>query len=86
MGVRKPAFWCVRDWDSPISWQIYELYMFVLVLVLPLSIMAGTYGAIGREVWRVTYLRSSMTKCVDTLYIYIISIRHLVAILCALHS
>ena len=65
MGVRKPAFWCVRDWDSPISWQIYELYMLVLVLVLPLFIMAGTYGAIGREVWRVTYLRSSMTKYVD---------------------
>jgi len=67
VGVRKPAFWCVRDWDSPISWQIYELYMLVLVLVLPLSIMAGTYGAIGREVWRVTYLRSSMTK-----YVYLL--------------
>ncbi|XP_046653001.1 cholecystokinin receptor type A-like isoform X1 [Daphnia pulicaria] len=66
VGVRKPAFWCVRDWDSPISWQIYELYMFVLVLVLPLSIMAGTYGAIGREVWRVTYLRSSMTNDPNT--------------------
>nr|CAH0108948.1 unnamed protein product [Daphnia galeata] len=66
VGVRKPAFWCVRDWDSPISWQIYELYMLVLVLVLPLSIMGGTYGAIGREVWRVTYLRSSMTNDTNT--------------------
>ncbi|XP_045027343.1 pyroglutamylated RF-amide peptide receptor isoform X2 [Daphnia magna] len=66
VGVRKPAFWCVRDWDSPISWQIYELYMLVLVLVLPLSIMAVTYGAIGREVWRVTYLRSSMTNDTNT--------------------
>lgn len=62
VGVRVPAFWCVRDWDNPLSWQIYELYMLLLVLVLPLTIMAGAYGAIGREIWRVTYLRSSMIR------------------------
>lgn len=62
MGERVPAFWCVRDWDSPLSWQIYELYMLLLVLVLPLTIMAWAYAAIGKEIWRVTYLRSAMTK------------------------
>lgn len=62
MGERVPAYWCVRDWENPIHWQIYEIYMLVLVLVIPLSIMAYTYGAMGREIWRVTYLRSAMTK------------------------
>lgn len=38
--------------------------MLVLVLVLPLAIMAGAYAAIGREIWRVTYLRSAMVKYV----------------------
>jgi len=55
-----PAFWCVRDWDSPLSWQIYELYMLVLVLVLPLTIMAGAYARIAREIWRVTFMRSAL--------------------------
>lgn len=55
-----PAFWCVRDWDSPLSWQIYELYMLVLVLVIPLTIMAGAYARIAREIWRVTFMRSAL--------------------------
>ena len=62
VGERVPAFWCVRDWDSPLLWQLYELYMLVLVLVVPLTVMAGAYAAIAREIWRVTYLRSALTK------------------------
>lgn len=73
MGVRVPAYWCVRDWESPVFWQIYELYMLVLVLVIPLTIMAFAYGAIVREIWRVTYLRSVMAKynILRRRYIYI---------------
>ena len=62
VGERVPAYWCVRDWNNPLGWQIYELYMLILVLVLPTIIMAGAYGAIGREIWKVTALRSTMIK------------------------
>ena len=62
VGERFPAYWCVRDWENPISWQVYELYMCLLILVMPLSIMAWAYTAICKEIWRVTYLRSAMTK------------------------
>ena len=62
MGERVPAYWCVRDWLSPLGWQIYELYMLILVLILPTVIMAVAYCAIGREIWRVTAQRSAMIK------------------------
>ena len=62
MGERVPAYWCVRNWDNPIGWRIYELYMLVLVLILPSTVMAAAYGAIGREIWRVTAQRGAMTK------------------------
>lgn len=62
VGERVPAYWCVRDWERPLSWQIYELYMLFLILIIPLAIMAGAYCTIAREIWRVTYLRSAMIK------------------------
>lgn len=68
VGERVPAFWCVRDWERPLAWQIYELYMLVLILVIPLIVMAGAYGTIGREIYRVTNLRSVMTKYVTFSY------------------
>lgn len=67
VGERVPAYWCVRDWDNPLNWQVYELYMLTLVLIVPLSVMAAAYGAIAREIWRVTYLRSAMIKSVHLL-------------------
>ena len=41
--------------------------------VFPLTIMGVAYTAIGTEIWRVTYLRSTMMKyCIHLLTIYFI--------------
>ncbi|XP_046477360.1 galanin receptor type 1 [Neodiprion pinetum] len=56
------AFWCVRDRRSVTLWQIHEVYMLLLVLVVPLIVMAFCYTAICWEIWRVMKRRYHMTS------------------------
>ncbi|XP_053599069.1 QRFP-like peptide receptor [Microplitis demolitor] len=62
VGERIPSFWCVRDSDSQLLWRLHELYMLLLVLVVPLVVMAFCYTAICWEIWRVMKRRYHMTS------------------------
>ncbi|XP_076751230.1 QRFP-like peptide receptor isoform X5 [Xylocopa sonorina] len=62
VGLRVIAYWCVRDSDAGLLWQAHEVYMLILVLVLPLIVMAFCYTAICWEIWRVMKRRYHMTS------------------------
>ncbi|KAF3427288.1 hypothetical protein E2986_02331 [Frieseomelitta varia] len=62
VGMRVIAYWCVRDSESGLLWRAHEVYMLVLVLVLPLTVMAYCYTAICWEIWRVMKRRYQMTS------------------------
>lgn len=62
VGERFKAFWCVRNWESRALWHYHEIYMLVLVLVVPALIMMVAYTLICWEVWRVMEKRSLMTS------------------------
>lgn len=66
MGERIPAYWCVRDSANPISWKIYEIYMLIIVLILPSTIMVIAYGTICQEIWRMALQRGALTKLAIT--------------------
>ncbi|XP_042216630.1 QRFP-like peptide receptor, partial [Homarus americanus] len=61
VGDRVKAFWCVRDFDSPLLWRSYETYMMVLVLVVPACIMAVAYAAISNAIINMMVQRRSIT-------------------------
>ncbi|XP_012270260.1 QRFP-like peptide receptor [Orussus abietinus] len=62
VGQRYLAYWCVRDSDSETLWRLHEVYMLLLVLVVPLIVMAFCYTAICWEIWRVMKRRYHMTS------------------------
>ncbi|XP_043785662.1 QRFP-like peptide receptor isoform X3 [Apis laboriosa] len=62
VGLRVIAYWCVRDSEGGLLWRAHEVYMLVLVLVLPLAVMAYCYTAICWEIWRVMKRRYHMTS------------------------
>ncbi|XP_015185570.1 PREDICTED: galanin receptor type 1-like isoform X1 [Polistes dominula] len=62
VGQRVIAYWCVRDPDAAFLWKAHEVYMLVLVLVLPLTVMAFCYTAICWEIWKVMKRRYHMTS------------------------
>ncbi|KOC68526.1 Pyroglutamylated RFamide peptide receptor [Habropoda laboriosa] len=62
VGMRVIAYWCVRDSEIGLLWRAHEVYMLVLVLVLPLTVMAFCYTAICWEIWRVMKRRYHMTS------------------------
>ncbi|XP_014469814.1 PREDICTED: pyroglutamylated RFamide peptide receptor-like isoform X4 [Dinoponera quadriceps] len=62
VGLRFIAYWCVRDSEAGLLWQIHEVYMLLLVLVLPLAIMAFCYTTICWEIWRVMKRRYHLTS------------------------
>ncbi|XP_066945714.1 QRFP-like peptide receptor isoform X2 [Macrobrachium rosenbergii] len=61
VGERVKAFWCVRDFDSPLMWRVYETYMLVVVLVMPTIIMAGAYTSISCAIIHMVAQRRTIT-------------------------
>ncbi|KAI5697001.1 gastrin/cholecystokinin type B receptor-like [Diaphorina citri] len=53
VGVKIQAFWCVRNLDNLLLWRIYEVYMLLVILVVPTTIMTVTYSTIALEIHRV---------------------------------
>ena len=35
VGERVPSFWCVPDWDQPWLFRTHEIYLMVVILVIP---------------------------------------------------
>lgn len=56
------AYWCVRDWDNPLFWKLYELYMLTIILIIPTIIMSYSYSRICARLWTV------MNKRPNTLF------------------
>lgn len=53
------AYWCVRDWENSLWWRSYELYMLVIILVIPLIIMSYSYAHICNKLRTVMQDRTS---------------------------
>jgi hypothetical protein len=77
VGVRRIGHWCIKEWYlHSTSWgKVYEVYMLMLILVLPLSAMSFAYVSICCELWTVlssgshdnTRQRTSPGRSVDSL-------------------
>ncbi|CAB4064917.1 unnamed protein product [Lepeophtheirus salmonis] len=50
VGLVQKVFWCVRDDESPLFWQIHEIYSLLVLLVLPGTFMVIAYSIIARKV------------------------------------
>ena len=55
-------FWCIPNWEETFYWQVFQLYMLVIVLVLPSMVMMFAYSTISVEVLKVVRRRRSMTQ------------------------
>lgn len=51
VGEKEKGTWCVRDWYSPVAWKAYELYMLVIILIVPLIIMSYSYAKICSKLY-----------------------------------
>ncbi|XP_047481633.1 gastrin/cholecystokinin type B receptor-like [Penaeus chinensis] len=60
VGERVVSYWCHRDWDNVFLWRTYELYMLLVVLVIPTLVMGFAYTAIGYKLTKVMIERSSL--------------------------
>lgn len=53
------GYWCIRDWDNGLGWQLYELYLLVIILIIPLIIMTYSYAHICNRLWSVMHNRTT---------------------------
>ncbi|ESO10327.1 hypothetical protein HELRODRAFT_120046, partial [Helobdella robusta] len=60
VGEDGDLFWCVKMWPSKAVERFFEIWMLVLVLIIPLSVMIFAYVGICRELWNVMAMRGSM--------------------------
>ncbi|XP_063601966.1 QRFP-like peptide receptor [Penaeus indicus] len=60
VGERVVSYWCHRDWDNVFLWRAYEVYMLLVVLVIPTLVMGFAYTAIGYKLTKVMIERSSL--------------------------
>ena len=59
--MRVKAFWCVRDIDNDAKWRALELYLLLIILIMPAVAMTFSYGTIIRTVCQVVTQRRTMT-------------------------
>ncbi|XP_069687383.1 gastrin/cholecystokinin type B receptor-like isoform X2 [Periplaneta americana] len=62
VGLKYKAYYCVQSLDNPSLWRFHEVYMLLLILVIPTSIMVVAYGSISWEIWHVMQRRYDMTS------------------------
>ncbi|RWS00697.1 pyroglutamylated RFamide peptide receptor-like protein [Dinothrombium tinctorium] len=67
VSEKRKGFWCVRDWNHKLLWQLYECYMLVLILIIPSAVMAYTYKCICLQLRGVVVQRTSMFCGEDSL-------------------
>ncbi|XP_033736773.1 allatostatin-A receptor-like [Pecten maximus] len=60
VGSTRKAYWCRIDFVEPEHHQTYELYMLVIIFVIPVGVMAFTYTWICVEIWYVVSKRAVM--------------------------
>ncbi|KAH1023479.1 hypothetical protein HUJ04_012678 [Dendroctonus ponderosae] len=60
VGLHNEYSWCVRDSSKPSLWKFHELYMLLVILIIPFSIMTYSYTFICWEVWKVMEHRRVM--------------------------
>ena len=60
VGERRKAYWCIERWETPLYHKLYQIYMFFLIFLLPMSLMTFAYASICRKLWLVRYHRASM--------------------------
>ena len=62
VGEKFKGFWCVRDFDNTSLWRYYEIYMLIIIFLLPFCVMTLAYSLICWEVWNVMERRNIMTS------------------------
>ncbi|XP_037287880.2 QRFP-like peptide receptor [Rhipicephalus microplus] len=62
MGLRRRAYWCMRDEASPGAWRSFEIYMLILVLCIPTLVMGYAYAKICVQLWMVVRERAHLTS------------------------
>ena len=62
VGTKRLAFYCVPVMNMPSLWRFHEVYMLLLILVIPTCIMIVAYGSISWEIWHVMQKRYDMTS------------------------
>ncbi|KAF6202753.1 hypothetical protein GE061_003155 [Apolygus lucorum] len=62
VGYIKKGYWCVTNLEWPLARKMHEVYMLIIVLVIPVCVMTITYSAICREICKVAQRRYHMTS------------------------
>ncbi|WAR23819.1 CCKAR-like protein [Mya arenaria] len=65
VGRRRQAKWCVKWFEDKLVRQLYEVYMFSLILIVPVCIMSFAYFRICQELWFMAKHRSNMRSAAD---------------------
>ncbi|XP_076462091.1 QRFP-like peptide receptor [Babylonia areolata] len=60
VGEAIKAYWCVREWVPPEVGLAFDIYMLVLLFLLPVTIMAAAYTGIARALWKSSNIRRSV--------------------------
>ncbi|XP_062610359.1 allatostatin-A receptor-like [Saccostrea cucullata] len=60
VGRRVKAYWCMKKYSQPVYSLLFEIYMFFILFIVPMTIMLFTYSRISCEIWNVTARRAAL--------------------------
>ncbi|KAK6179239.1 hypothetical protein SNE40_011645 [Patella caerulea] len=60
VGVKIKAYWCVKNWPSSKIEIVFEVYMLVLMFVIPMTVMIVAYAGICKELLALSSTRANL--------------------------
>ena len=55
-------FWCIPNWDDRVHWQMFQLYMLIIIMILPTIIMTVSYSGISREILKLSQSQKNLER------------------------
>nr|XP_022319814.1 galanin receptor type 1-like [Crassostrea virginica] len=59
VGMHRKAHWCILEWQSSVIQRLYGVYMFLVILVVPLLLLSYAYVSICRKLWKMDQRRQN---------------------------
>ncbi|XP_048774612.1 allatostatin-A receptor-like isoform X2 [Ostrea edulis] len=61
VGRRIKAYWCIKRFSLTMYNLLFEIYMFFILFIIPMTIMMFTYSRISYEIWKVADRRAALS-------------------------
>lgn len=68
VGIYRKGYWCIKEFSRQEYFILYELFMLIIMFIIPIIVMSMSYFMIAIEIWHLASKRAVMRSGSDAQY------------------